>query len=208
MDNFIPHAQALLTERNHGVLVAGVTLLTELCVQSADVMARCKQVRHLLVAVSFPRRSIHHQCVCAQLVPGLVRILKNLTMSGFAPDHDVNGVTDPFLQAKILRLLRMLGHNDAKTSEVMTDILAQVPCTSMSEYWSMPHTLLPQVATNTESSRNAGHAVLYESVLTIMNIAAEKVCIAGLVSSRLLPCSCVLLSRTCECSPSTSSVAS
>lgn len=60
------------------------------------------------------------------MVHSLVRILKNLIMSGYSPEHDVSGVSDPFLQIKILRLLRILGHNDEMTSEIMNDILAQV----------------------------------------------------------------------------------
>lgn len=55
----------------------------------------------------------------------MVRILKNLIMSGYSPEHDVSGVSDPFLQVKILRLLRILGRNDEATSEAMNDILAQ-----------------------------------------------------------------------------------
>lgn len=47
-------------------------------------------------------------------------------MSGYSPEHDVCGVSDPFLQVKILRLLRMLGRNDSESSEAMNDILAQV----------------------------------------------------------------------------------
>jgi hypothetical protein len=35
---------------------------------------------------------------CTQMVPSLVRLLKQLVMSGSTPDHDVSGVTDPFLQ--------------------------------------------------------------------------------------------------------------
>lgn len=60
------------------------------------------------------------------MVPSLVRILKNLIMAGYSPEHDVCGVSDPFLQVKILRLLRILGHNDPEASETMNDILAQV----------------------------------------------------------------------------------
>jgi hypothetical protein len=59
-------------------------------------------------------------------VPNLVRILKNLILSGYSPDHDVSGISDPFLQVRILRLLRVLGKNDAESSEAMNDILAQV----------------------------------------------------------------------------------
>ena len=76
-------------------------------------------------------------------------MLKNLIMSGFSPEHDVSGVADPFLQVRILRLLRILGANDGQSSELMNDILAQV-------------------ATNTETSKNVGNAILYETVLTIM----------------------------------------
>lgn len=31
-------------------------------------------------------------------MPNLVRILKNLIMAGYSPEHDVCGVSDPFLQ--------------------------------------------------------------------------------------------------------------
>jgi len=62
-------------------------------------------------------------------VPILVKHLKNLVSAGFSAEHDVTGVTDPFLQIKILRLLRILGKDDVESSEAMNDILAQVSST-------------------------------------------------------------------------------
>lgn len=86
-----------------------------------------------------------------KLVPQLVQLLKNIVMSGYSPEHTVSGVSDPFLQVQILHLLRVLGQNDEACSDAMNDTLAQV-------------------ATNTDTNRNAGNAILYETVLTIMDI--------------------------------------
>jgi AP-1 complex subunit gamma-1 len=52
---------------------------------------------------------------------------------------------------QVLRLLRVLGTGSAQASDAMSDILAQV-------------------ATNTEGARNAGSAILYETVQTIMGV--------------------------------------
>ncbi|KAI1730783.1 AP-1 complex subunit gamma-1 [Ditylenchus destructor] len=132
IEMFISSTRSLLNEKHHGVLMGGITLVSEMCDLSADVRAHFKR-----------------------MVPNLVRILKNLLMTGYSPEHDVSGISDPFLQVKILRLLRILGRDDPKASEEMNDILAQV-------------------ATNTETSKNVGNAILYETVLTIMEIKSES----------------------------------
>lgn len=90
-------------------------------------------------------------------------------------------------QVRILRLLRILGRSDDDSSEAMNDILAQVrikcnqclflgrnlliECYSfLTNAWY----LYLQVATNTETSKNVGNAILYETVLTIMDIKSES----------------------------------
>ncbi|KAL0098140.1 adaptin N terminal region-domain-containing protein [Phycomyces blakesleeanus] len=130
-ENFISKSKALLNDRSHGVLVTGVTLITEMCQQHPENVQLFRKA-----------------------VPLLVRHLKNLVSAGFSPEHDVTGVTDPFLQVKILRLMRILAKNDQEASDAMNDILAQV-------------------ATNTESTKNVGNSILYETVLTIMEIQSE-----------------------------------
>ncbi|GAB2297329.1 hypothetical protein Dimus_031439 [Dionaea muscipula] len=129
VENFINPSASLLKEKHHGVLVTGVQLCTELCKISED-------------ALEYFRKK------CTN---GLVRVLKELVNSPYAPEYDIAGITDPFLHIRLLKLLRILGQGDAEASECMNDILAQV-------------------ATKTETNKNAGNAILYECVETIMSI--------------------------------------
>ncbi|KUJ21475.1 Adaptor protein complex AP-1 gamma subunit [Mollisia scopiformis] len=137
-EHFFDKATTLLSDRNHGVLLCGLTLVTSLC--EAD-------------EVEGGEEGIMEKF--RPFVGGLVRTLKALSNSGYAPEHDVTGITDPFLQVKILQLLRVLGRGDPQTSEQINDILAQV-------------------ATNTDSSKNVGNSILYEAVLTILDIEADS----------------------------------
>ncbi|XP_017719753.1 PREDICTED: AP-1 complex subunit gamma-like 2 isoform X11 [Rhinopithecus bieti] len=111
-----------------GILLGTITLITELCERSPAALKHFRKV-----------------------VPQLVQILRTLVTTGYSTEHSISGVSDPFLQVQILRLLRILGRNHEESSETMNDLLAQV-------------------ATNTDTSRNAGNAVLFETVLTIMDI--------------------------------------
>ncbi|SJL03521.1 probable AP-1 complex subunit gamma-1 [Armillaria ostoyae] len=130
-DHFVSKAKNLLTDRNHGVLLSSITLITEMCQTDPSVLNEFRNA-----------------------VPILVRTLKSLVTTGYSPEHDVSGIADPFLQVKILRLLRLLGKGDEHASDTMNDILAQV-------------------ATNTDSTKNVGNSILYETVLTVLEIEAD-----------------------------------
>ncbi|XP_028392024.1 AP-1 complex subunit gamma-1-like [Dendronephthya gigantea] len=132
MEIFVPITRSLLNEKNHGVLLTATCLVTEMCELNPEVVSHFR--RH---------------------VSTLVKTLKNLIMSGYSPEHDVSGISDPFLQIRVIRLLRILGRNDEEASDAMNDVLAQV-------------------ATNTETSKNVGNAILYETVLAIMDIKSES----------------------------------
>ncbi|KAG7227387.1 hypothetical protein INR49_000392 [Caranx melampygus] len=129
---FTPAARSLLSEKNHGVLHGAVVLITELCERNPETLERFRKT-----------------------VPDLVQIMKSLVISGYSPEHDVAGISDPFLQVRILRLLRILGRNNESASDAMNDLLAQV-------------------ATNTDSTKTVGNAVLYETVLTVLDIKSES----------------------------------
>ncbi|KAI0820784.1 Adaptor protein complex AP-1 gamma subunit [Trametes gibbosa] len=131
-DHFVAKAKNLLADRNHGVLLTAITLVTEICQIDPPSLEEFRNA-----------------------VPLLVRHLKSLVTTGYSPEHDVSGITDPFLQVKILRLMRLLGRGDGRASETMNDILAQV-------------------ATNTDSSKNVGNSILYETVMTVLEIEADS----------------------------------
>ncbi|XP_004964743.1 AP-1 complex subunit gamma-2 isoform X4 [Setaria italica] len=132
-ENFMGAAASLLKEKHHGVLISAVQLCTELCKASTE-------------ALEYLRKNS---------LEGLVRILRDVSNSSYAPEYDVAGITDPFLHIRVLKLMRTLSQGDADCSEYINDILAQV-------------------ATKTESNKNAGNAILYECVETIMGIEATS----------------------------------
>ena len=137
-EHFLEKTKMILSDRNHAVLLSGLTLAITMCEAEEQ-----EEVEEGVIDMF------------KTLVPQLAHMLKNLQSSGYTPEHDVSGITDPFLQVKILRLFRVLGRGDAAVSEQINDILAQV-------------------ATNTEASKNVGNSILYESVLTILDIEADS----------------------------------
>ncbi|KAI9996812.1 hypothetical protein PInf_000074 [Phytophthora infestans] len=132
VEDFTESILGLLRSKHHGVLLAGVQLITEVVILDVENLK-----------------------TFSSLVPKLVKQLRNLLSMGYSSEYDVSGIADPFLQVAILKLLRLLGKDNEEASEAMNDVLAQV-------------------ATNTETAKTAGNAILYECVQTIMTIESDS----------------------------------
>lgn len=131
----------ITTERHHGVLLSAIRLMTEFC----------KLNEHL--RIEYAGTSQNDDLV---IVSSICRILSTLSSSSGDPnaEYDVSGVSNPFLQVSILRLLRLLGHNNHRASDAMSDTLTQL-------------------GSILDMSKSAGTAVLYELVLTVIDIEAD-----------------------------------
>eukprot|EP00834_Sanchytrium_tribonematis_P000958 NODE_20_length_44879_cov_0.624654.p5 type:complete len:802 gc:universal NODE_20_length_44879_cov_0.624654:24592-22187(-) len=123
----------LINDKNHGVVITSLSVLIEVC-----------QINPSL-----------HVPEAAQQVQSMLRLMRNLITAGYSPEHDVTGITDPFLQCKILMFFRIIGKDSKEISDQIHDILAQV-------------------ATKTDASRNVGSAILYETARTILEIKSDQ----------------------------------
>jgi len=133
IEDFADRMVSLLKDRSHGVLLTAVQLLTQVCLVDPAI---CKNPTF------------------AKLVPTLVRMIRDLLTMGYAPELEVGGVADPFLQVQLLTLLRLFGKDSDSAAEHMNDVLAQV-------------------SNSTVTDKNAGNAVVYECVRTIMSVRTE-----------------------------------
>jgi AP-1 complex subunit gamma-1 len=122
----------IFEDKNHGVLLCGLALASQIFKQDQAYVEKYKKY-----------------------LPSMIRYLKNLSSTNYAPEYDINGVTDPFLQVKILETLFHYGKSNPDASDEMNDLLASI-------------------STNTESNKNTGNAVLYELVRTIIGIESNS----------------------------------
>ncbi len=101
IEDFYEAITQCLEDKHQGVLMATVTLCCEIC-----------------------RIDDSHIPWMRKFVQPLCRQLKNLLMSGYAPEYEIGGVKDPFLQVKIIELLGRIGHGSSEASDEMSDVLA------------------------------------------------------------------------------------
>lgn len=84
---FLEQIPNLLEEKNHGVLSAGISLM-----------------------IALLEKKNNYKNALKTQINKIMKILRSCVMSGYShgAEYDVCGITDPFLQVKILKLLRIL----------------------------------------------------------------------------------------------------
>lgn len=132
IDDFMEVIDTLINEHSHSITLATMTLIEEIIKIEPERVKTFRKYTKILI-----------------------KILKNLIHSGYAPEYDIAGIKDPFLQVRIIRVLGFLGEGSSDASDDMNDILAEI-------------------ATNTEGSRNTANSILYECVRTIMMIESSQ----------------------------------
>ncbi|OLY81745.1 AP-1 complex subunit gamma-1 [Smittium mucronatum] len=102
IDTFVSRTRSLLGDKNHGVQLSAVALLSEICSSSNAALE-----------------------IVQKMVPIIVRQLRSLLNSS-SGDHEIGGINDPFLQIGLLKLLRQLGTDSVVVADEINDILTQV----------------------------------------------------------------------------------
>ncbi|KAF6264582.1 ARM repeat-containing protein [Scenedesmus sp. NREL 46B-D3] len=149
--------------------LAGVELerlfRTALCDKEPSVMAAAVNALQALAAANpAPFR---------QLIPSLTSILKQVVEHRLPKAYDYHRFPAPFIQIKLLKLLRLLGTGDKAASDNMAAVVAAT---------------LRRAAAG--GSHTIGHAIVYEAVRTVTDIypnpqllAAAAEAVAGLIKS-------------------------
>ena len=123
----------IFEDKNHGVLLSGLALVEQVFKAEPKTVKKYKKY----------------------LSP-MIKYLKNLISTSYAPEYDVNGITDPFLQVRILEILGFFGRASSKENEELEALLNSIP-------------------SNTDTTRkNTGNSVLYELVRCIFSYDSSK----------------------------------
>jgi len=103
IDSFSGKLDTYFTEKNNGVLLCGL----ELILYVFSVVPKCiKRYRKYLI--------------------NLFRFIKDLLSVSYYPEYEVNGIIDPFLQAKIIEAFKFFGKDNVNACEEISDVLANV----------------------------------------------------------------------------------
>ena len=132
IDSYIDKIPLLLEDRTHSVCLAGIYLVIEMINVKPSIVDKIKKYHSMFVKYE-----------------------KALLSVSYSPEFDVNGISDPFLQAKILEIMQYTAKDDKDLIEELADLFVNVQSI-------------------TESSKQTGYALQYEIIKVINNINASS----------------------------------
>ncbi len=132
MDSYIDKIPLLLEDRTHSVCLSGIYLVLEMINKNPSIVDKIKKYHSMFVKYE-----------------------KSLLSVSYSPEFDVNGITDPFLQAKILEILQYTAKDDKDLIDELADLFVSVQSI-------------------TESSKQTGYALQYEIIKDINNLNASS----------------------------------
>ena len=133
IETVVGNLKLILEDKNHGVLLSGLALVEYI------FKTEPKYIKKFI-----------------KFVPHLLRYFKNLMNTNYAPEYDINGITDPFLQVRILEVIAQFAKVYPDDNEELATLLSSIP-------------------NNTDTSRkNTGNSVLYELVRCIFSFDSSN----------------------------------
>ena len=132
IDSYIDKIPLLLEDRTHSVCLSGIYLVLEMISKNPSIVEKIKKYHSMFVKYE-----------------------KSLLSVSYSPEFDVNGITDPFLQAKILEIMQYTAKDDKNLIDELADLFVSVQSI-------------------TESSKQTGYALQYEIIKAINNLNASS----------------------------------
>ena len=132
IDSYIDKIPLLLEDRTHSVCLSGIYLVLEMINKRNSIIEKIKKYHSMFVKYE-----------------------KSLLSVSYSPEFDVNGITDPFLQAKILEIMQYTAKDDKELIDELADLFVSVQSI-------------------TESSKQTGYALQYEIIKAINNLNASS----------------------------------
>ena len=131
IDSYVDKIPILFEDRTHSVCLSGIYLVLEMINNKPEIIEKIKKFHEMFVKYE-----------------------KSLLSVSYSPEFDVNGITDPFLQAKILEIMQYTAKDDKELIDELGDLFVSVQSI-------------------TEASKQTGYALQYEIIKTINNLNAS-----------------------------------
>jgi AP-1 complex subunit gamma-1 len=103
IDTFSDKLDTYFTEKNNGVLICGLELIIYIFNVNSKLIKKYRKYLN-----------------------NLIKFIKELISVSYLPEYEVNGVIDPFLQAKIIEVFKFFGQDNLSSCSEISDILANV----------------------------------------------------------------------------------